>query len=134
MKNAQMLVDFASFSVLPQKTSENPLSSHPLDFGGHASLRSTLSFTGASVTTLSLCGEEIASASTRVDDGGFDDDTTVFDQFLDVGAGVGIANFRLLSGIEPDFALADASDGGCESLLGAQVDHGCVENERLGEG
>lgn len=69
------------------------------------------------MTTLSLGSKEIASAGTGVDGGGLDDDTPILDELLDVGAGVGVSNLGLLSGIEPDFSFADACDAGSEALL-----------------
>lgn len=57
-----MLVDFAGLSVLSEQPSQHSLSPHPLNLGGHTGLSSTLSFTGAGVTTLSLCGKKVACA------------------------------------------------------------------------
>jgi len=37
---------------------------------------------------------------------------------------VGVSNLCLLCGVEPNFALADACNGGGEPLLRAKVDHG----------
>ena len=76
------------------------------------------------MTTFALRRQQIASSGTGVDSGGLDDNTPILDELLDVGAGVGVANFRLLSGVEPDFALADTSDGRGEPLLRAEIDHG----------
>ena len=123
---AQVLVDLAGLSVLPQQPSENPLATHPLNLAGHTSLSSTLSFTGAGVTTLALRREEIASAGARVDGGGLDDDTAVLNELLDMSAGVGVADFRLFIGVKPDFSLANALDGCGEPLLRAKVDHRCL--------
>ena len=55
--------------------------------------------------------------------GGFDDDSSVLDQFADVGSRVGIADFVLLGRVKPDLAYAHASHGGCETFLGAEVHH-----------
>jgi len=73
------------------------------------------------MSALSLCSSEIPRPSTGVDGGGLDDNATVFDQLLDVCARVGIANLRLFSGVQPDFALAYASDGGSKSFLRAEI-------------
>ena len=59
-----------------------------------------------------------------MDGGGLDDDTAVLDEFLDVRARVGVADLSLLVGVEPDFSLADASDGCGKALLRPEVDHG----------
>jgi hypothetical protein len=69
------------------------------------------------VAALSLGGEEIACARARVHSRGLDDDPSVLDELLDVGAGVGVANLGLLSGVEPDFSFADACDARGEALL-----------------
>jgi hypothetical protein len=61
-----------------------------------------------------------------VDGGGFDDHTAVLDELLDVCARVGVADLSLLSGIEPDFAFANAGDAGGETLLRTEVDWGIV--------
>ena len=57
-------------------------------------------------------------------DGWLDDYSPILDELLDVGARVGVANLRLLSGVEPDFALTDAGDGRGEPLLRTEIDHG----------
>lgn len=119
-----MFIDLARLPVLPQQPTQDPLSPHPHDLAGHPGLSSTLSLTGTGVTTLALRGEEVARAGARVDGGGLDDDAAVLDEFLDVRAGVGVADLGLLAGVEPDFALAHACDRSGEALLGAEVHHG----------
>ena len=52
-----------------------------------------------------------------MDSGGFNDNPTIFDKFLDVRAGVGVPDFSLFGGVKPDFAFADAGDAGGEALL-----------------
>jgi hypothetical protein len=52
-----------------------------------------------------------------------DNDATALEQPLNVCAGVGVPDLGLLSGVEPDFAFANAGDGGGEPLLRAKVDH-----------
>jgi hypothetical protein len=78
------------------------------------------------VTTLALSSKKVAGAGTGVNNSRFDNDPTVFDEFLDVRARVGVPDLCLLSRIEPGFALANASDGCGESLLGTKVDHSDV--------
>ena len=124
-----MFVDFARLPVLPQQSTQHSLSPHPLNLRRHTRLRGTLSLTGTSVTPLSLCGKEVAGACARVHSGGFDDNAAVLDKFLYVCAGVGIANLGLLAGVEPDFALTDASDGRREAFLGPEVDHGFLQKK-----
>ena len=114
---AQMLVDLARLPVLPEQPPQHPLPPHPQHLARHPRLRRTLSLTGAGVAALSLRREEVARACARVHGGGLDDDAPVLDQLLDVDARVGIADLGLLSGVEPDYALADACDARGEALL-----------------
>lgn len=122
--DSQMLIDLASLSVLPQQPSQDSLSSHPKHLRWHPSLTRTLSLTRTSVSSLALRRQQSPSASTRVYGRGFDDDPSVLDQFLDVCAGVGITDFCLLSGVQPDLAFAYAGDGCGEPLLRFQGNHG----------
>lgn len=69
------------------------------------------------MTTLSLCSKKVAGACSRVDSSGFNDNSTILYKFLDMGAGIGIPNFGLLSGVEPDFTLADACDACSQAFL-----------------
>jgi hypothetical protein len=57
-----------------------------------------------------------------VDSCGLDNDPAIFDKFLDVCAGVGVPDFGLFGGVEPDFALADARDSCGEPLLRTEID------------
>jgi hypothetical protein len=123
MSCAQVLVDLAGFPVLAEETAEDTLATHPLDLGGHTSLRGTLTLTGAGVTALALSREEGDGAGAGVNGGGLDDDTTILNEFLNVNARVGIADLSLLGRVKPDFTLADAGDGRCKALLRTQVDH-----------
>ena len=69
------------------------------------------------MSALTLGGMELARAGARVDSGGFDDDTTVLDESLDVSTRVGVSNFCLLGRIKPNFALSDACDARGEAFL-----------------
>ena len=120
---SQMLIDLTRLPVLPQQPTQHPLSPHPKHLGGHTRLSGTLPLTRAGVATLALRGVEIARAGAGVDAGGLADDELILEELLDVCARVGVADLRLLSGVEPDLALADASDGRGEALLGAEVDY-----------
>lgn len=73
--------------------------------------------------SLPLGGEEIASTSPGVDDGGLDNDSSILDELLNMRTRVCVADFCLFVGVEPDLALADVGDGGGEPLLGTEVDH-----------
>jgi len=121
----QMLIYLSSFSVFPEQSPKHSLSPHPQHFGGHPGLGGTLSFTSAGVTALSFGGEEIACAGARVDGGGLDDDTAIFNELLDVGAGVGVSDLSLFGGVEPDFSFADARDAGGKALLRPEINHIC---------
>ena len=121
--DSQMLVDLSSLPVLPQQTTQYPLSPHPQSLGGHTSLCRTLSLTRACVTALALSSKEFLCACSGVDSGRLDDNSAILDELLDVSARVGVANLSLLGGIEPDFTLADARDGCGEPLLRTEVDH-----------
>lgn len=118
-----MLVNLSSLTILPQQSAQYALPTHPLHLRRHTCLRRTLPLTRASVTALALCGEKIAGTRPRVDSSRLDNNARVLDQLLDVCPRIGIANLRLLGGVEPDFTLADTGDRGGEPLLGAKVDH-----------
>ena len=118
-----MTVDLASLPVLPEQAAEHTLAAHPEDLGGHTGIGGTLALTVAGVAALALCGEELEGALAGVDGRLLDDDAVVLDELLDVCPGVGVADLALLVRVQPDFALADAGDRGCEPLLGAKVHH-----------
>jgi len=121
--HAQMLVNLASLSVLPQQPPQNSLSPHPEYLCGHAGLSSTLPFTSTGVATLSLSSSEVVCAGAGVDNGGLDNNTTLLDELLHMGTRVGVGDLGLLSGIEPDFALSDAGDAGGETFLRSKIDY-----------
>ena len=122
-QDSQMLVDLARLTVLPEQPPQHPLSPHPQHFAGHPCLAGTLSLTDTRVPALALRGKEVECACARVDDGGLHDDATVLDELLYVRPRVGVANLRLLVGVEPNFSLADSGDGCGKPLLRAKVDH-----------
>jgi len=69
------------------------------------------------MSALALGGMELARAGTGVDSGGFDDDTAVLDESLDVGTRVGVSDFCLLGRVKPNFALSDACNARGEAFL-----------------
>ncbi len=77
---------------------------------------------GPVLPALSLRSEELPGPCTRVHSGRLDDNLAFLDELFNVRARVGVADFALLGGVEPDFAFADACDGGGEPFLGAKVD------------
>src|SRR3984885_7072858 len=108
--NSQVTIDFASFSVFAKQSSENTLPPHPENLALHTGFSGTLSLTRASVTTLALRRESVPRPGTGVNNSGFSNDVTILEELLDMLAGVGVADLGLLSGVEPDLALANASD------------------------
>lgn len=76
---------------------------------------------------LSLRSEELPGPCTRVHSGRLDDNLAFLDELFNVRARVGVADFALLGGVEPDFAFADACDGGGEPFLRAKVDWRDIE-------
>ena len=119
-----MLINLARLPVFPKQPTQYTLPPHPKHLRGHTSLSRTLPLTGTGVAALTLGSMKLLSACAGVDGGGLDDDAAVLDELLNVSTGVGIPDLRLLGGVKPDFALADASDGCGEPLLRTQVDHG----------
>ncbi len=117
-----MLINLARLSVLPQQPPEHPLPPHPQHLCRHPRLRSTLPLTGTRMPALSLRSKELPGPCTRVHSGRLDDNLAFLDELFNVRARVGVADFALLGGVEPDFAFADACDGGGEPFLGAKVD------------
>ena len=69
------------------------------------------------MSPLSLGSEQVPRPGAGVHSGRFDDNTTILDQLLDVSARIGVADFSLFGGIEPDFSFADACDASGEALL-----------------
>ena len=47
----------------------------------------------------------------------FYNDATVFDEFLDMGARVGVPDLGLFGRVKPDFAFSNASNAGGEAFL-----------------
>ena len=72
-----MLIDLAGLSVLPQQSTEDPLTTHPDDAGRHTSLGGTLSLSRAGVSALSLCGVGFADTEAGMHDGGLLDDEAI---------------------------------------------------------
>ena len=68
-----MLVNLARFPVLSEQTTQDPLSPHPLNLGGHPRLGSTLPLTVTSVSAESLGSEVVPCTGSGVDGGGLDD-------------------------------------------------------------
>lgn len=128
-----MLVNLASLTVLSEQASEDTLSPHPLNLGGHTSLFGTLSLTGAGVSASTLGGVKVTSASPRVANDGLLDDLSIFNELSNVGARVGVANVVLLGRVAPDLSLANTENRSGQTLLTTEVDHfSCCETVRGG--
>jgi len=113
----QVLVDLPCLSVFPEQSPQDSLPPHPKNLARHTSFGRSLSFTGTGVATFSLGGKEVACACSRMNGSGLNNDTAVFDELLDMCAGVGVPDLGLLSWVEPNFAFTDARDAGGEAFL-----------------
>lgn len=80
----QVAIDFLAVTVLLQQTSEDTLTLHPQEFGGHTGIGSTLALTKATVTTLATSFRIFADTIAGVHYDGFFDDQTILNQFADV--------------------------------------------------
>jgi hypothetical protein len=74
-----VLVDLLGLSVFSEKSSENSLSSHPKNFGGHSGFTGTSSFTGTGVSTSSLFFQVSSGSGARVHNLGLFHDKTILD-------------------------------------------------------
>lgn len=118
----QVLVDLAAGAVLDEEAAEDSEAAHPQDLGRHTGVGSTLALTVATVATNSAGKVELTGARARVHRHGLSDDEAIGDQLADGLTRVGVRDFTLLIGIEPDLALAAADDRRGEALLSSQVD------------
>ena len=80
----KVTVDLAGLTVLAQETTENTLTTHPDDGGGHTGLGGTLTLTGTGVTTSTLGSELLAVTEKRVHGLGLLDDETILDELANV--------------------------------------------------
>lgn len=85
-----MLINLSTLSVLSEQTSQDTLSSHPHDGSGHTRISGTMSLTGTSVTTLSLCGSHFTDTETRVNSLGLSNNQTILEQLSDVGTYINV--------------------------------------------
>lgn len=118
-----MLVDFACLPILSQQSAKNPLSSHPDDTGWHSGFSCSFTFSGARMSSLSLCSMGFTNPEAGMHNGGFFHNETISVEFADVLTRIGIADFGGFVGIEPDLALAAAQNFGGQGLLRAEVGH-----------
>lgn len=62
------------------------------------------------MAALTLRGESVPGPGTGVNDGRLRNNVTILEEFLNMLAGISISDLSLLSGVKPDFALANASN------------------------
>jgi hypothetical protein len=80
----QVLVDFASLSVLAKETTEDTHAAHPKDLTGHTGISSTLTLTVTHVATSTLSSSMLANTETGVGNLGLADDQTILDKLANV--------------------------------------------------
>ena len=118
----QVLVDLAAGAVLNEKAAEDSEAAHPQNLRRHTGVGSTLALTVTTVAANSAGKVELTGAGARMHRHGLSDDEAIGDQLADGLTGVGVRDFALLIGVEPDLALAAADDRRGEALLSSQVD------------
>lgn len=65
----------------------------------------TFPFAGACVSALPSRNQILAASGARVDGHWLADDQTILDKFPDVLSAIGVGDFRVFIGVEPDFVL-----------------------------
>jgi len=119
----KMTIDLLCFSVLPEESSEDSLSSHPKDLCGHSALLSTSALSGASVVSFTL-GFEVESSSGSGMDFLFSlHDETILDELTDENSRVSLANLFDFVGIHPDSLSSDLQDLCSKAFLVLQTHH-----------
>ena len=118
----KVLVDLAASTVLDEKTAENSKAAHPENLLRHTGVGGTLALTVATVATLTAGEVQLTSTGARVLSHGLADDEAIGDELSDRLARVGVGDFRLLVGVEPDLALAAANDRRGQALLSSKID------------
>jgi hypothetical protein len=130
----EVLVDLSAGTILHKKTSENSESSHPHDLAErtlsallvtsldpmplyllnlhrdkscipwHTSIRCTLSLTETTMSTDSSSSLEVSGTRSRVHGDRFADNEAISNELPDCLAGIGIADFIRLVGVQPSKA------------------------------
>jgi hypothetical protein len=118
----KVLVDLAAGTVLDEKTAEDTQTAHPQNLRRHTGVGSTLSLTVTTVATNTAGEVQLTSAGAGVHGDGLADDEAIGDQLADGLARVGVRDFALLVGVEPDLALTTADNRRGKALLSSQVD------------
>merc|ERR1712144_9475 len=119
----QVLVDLLGITVLLEQTTEHAKAAHPDHTLGHASVLVTLTLTSATVAALTLGGQLLAHAVTRVDLGRLLDHKTVLSELANIKAGVRHGDLVDLIWVEPDLALTALKHGCGQTLLELEGHH-----------
>lgn len=80
----KVLIDLVLLSVFLEQAAENSLAAHPKHFSGHTSITGTSALTNTGVSSLSLGGEPLSNAGTRVDGGRLLQNKTISDEFANI--------------------------------------------------
>lgn len=107
----KMLVDLAAGTILDQETAEDAKTAHPEDLRRHTGVGSTLSLSVATMTAFPSGKVQLASPRPRVHRDRLSDNEAIGNELSNCLARVGVGDFILLIGIQPNFALAAANDG-----------------------
>ena len=115
-------VNLLRFTVSSEQPAQNP--PHPGYLLGHLSIGSTLSLTYTHMPSLLASQGVFPASSPGMENHRLPDDQPIFDQLLDLLAGVGIGDFISLIGVQPDLLFATAKDAGGKPLLKPEHTHG----------
>ena len=102
----QSAIDFLSFSVFSEQSSENSLSSHPKDFSGHSAFHRASAFTSTSMITFTFSLKMKSSTCAWVNNLFSLHDKTVLDKFTNEDSGVSLTDLFNLVGIHPNSLLS----------------------------
>jgi len=86
----KVLIDFATSTILDEKTAENSETTHPYDLAWHTSISRTLSLSETAVSTNSSCSSELTGAGSGVHGDWLANDEAICDELSDGLSGVGI--------------------------------------------
>ena len=115
-------VNLLRFTVSSEQPAQNP--PHPGYLLGHLSIGRTLSLTYTHMPALPVSQGVFPASSPGMDSHRLPDDQLIFDQLLDLLAGVGIGDFISLIGVQLDLLFATAKDAGGKPLLKPEHTHG----------
>ena len=119
----KMTVELLGFSVFPEKSSEDSLSSDPKDLGGHSAFLSTSAFSGTSVVAFALGFKMESSSGSGVDFLFSLHDKTILDEFADENSGVSLSDLFDFVGIHPNSLSSALEDLRSKAFLTFQTHH-----------